>query len=265
VPLAVRGETFGVMGALGSESDGRPFDEEAEAVMQSIAASAATAVATAKSVAEERLRDSIAAAEEARARWARELHDETLQGLGGLRMILSSALRSGSPEALRSAAEQGLEQTKLEIQGLRRLIAELRPAALDELGLGPAIETLAERTAPNAGFDVATRIELDGANGGRLPTEAENAVYRVVQEALTNVEKHAAAEHVRVEVRSWDGNVQVVVADDGRGFELDGMREGFGLVGMRERVELVGGALEIASSSHGSTSIRATIPVARTP
>jgi signal transduction histidine kinase len=255
------------MGALDGGSRGHLFDDELEAVMQSIAASAATAVATARSVAEERLRDGIAAADEARARWARELHDETLQGLGGLRMMLSSALRSGSPEALRRASERALEQTKLEIQGLRRLIAELRPAALDELGLGPAIETLADRSAPVDGLHVTTRIALDGLDGegGRLPADAENAIYRVVQEALMNVEKHAGAENVKVEVCKRGAAIEVVVSDDGQGFDPERVSGGFGLIGMRERMDLVGGTLEIASSPGGSTSIRALMPAVGPP
>ena len=119
--------------------------------MGSVAASAATAVATAQSVAADRLRREIQASEEARARWARELHDETLQGLVGLRMLLASARRSDSPEYVEGAVSDALEQTRREIVNLRGLIAELRPAALDELGLDAAIETLSERSAAAAG------------------------------------------------------------------------------------------------------------------
>ena len=251
VPLAFRGEALGVLLAVDRVSGGPEFDAEDEELIAAVAASAATAVATAQSVAKERLRDSMAAAEQARARWARELHDETLQGLVGLRMMLSSARRSGSSEVLNDA----IDHTKREIVNLRALIAELRPAALDELGLGPAIETLAERSGATSGVDVSTRVSL---GAGRLSADAESTVYRVVQEALTNVAKHAGADHVRVEVVRENGSVEVVVEDDGRGFDPAAATDGLGLVGMRERVELTGGRLEIEAAA--GTRVSATLP-----
>jgi signal transduction histidine kinase len=251
--LAFRGETFGVLAAV----DGTAFDEEDAALLDSIAASAATAVVTAQSVARERLRDSIAAGEDARRRWARELHDDTLQGLGGLRVLLSSALRSGSPDVLRDSVERAVDQTKVEIDSLRNLIAELRPAALDELGLRPALEHLAERSA-GAGLDVAARFDLPAAR--RLAPELESTIYRVVQEALTNVAKHARAEHVRVEVGRANGSVVVLVQDDGCGFDPAAHCDGLGLVGMRERVELAGGELAVDSRPAGPTTVRAVVP-----
>jgi signal transduction histidine kinase len=217
-----------------------------------VAASAATAIATAQSVAKERLRDSISAAEQARGRWARELHDETLQGLVGLRMLLSSARRSGSSAELSDA----IDHTKQEIVNLRALIAELRPAALDELGLGPAIETLASRSGSASGMAVTTRVSL--GSDGRLAPETESTVYRVVQEALTNVAKHADASNVRVEVARVNGTVEVLVEDDGHGFDPASVSDGLGLVGMRERVELTGGELSI--TSRPGTRIAAKLP-----
>jgi signal transduction histidine kinase len=252
VPLAFRGERLGVVVALDRISGGPEFDAEDEELIAAVAASAATAVATAQSVAKERLRNSLEAAEQARGRWARELHDETLQGLVGLRMLLSSARRSGSSEELGDA----IDHTKREIQNLRALSAELRPAALDELGLGPAIETLAERSGAAAGLEVSTRVSL--GDRGRLAPETESTIYRVVQEALTNAAKHAGAERVRVEVARVNGSVEVVVEDDGRGFDPCAATSGFGLVGMRERVELTGGRLEIRSRP--GTRVSARLP-----
>jgi len=261
-PLTFRGEAFGVIALVDRQSAGGPaFDEEDEDLLGSVAASAATAVVTAQSVARERLRDSIAAAEDARRRWARELHDDTLQGLAGLRVLLSSALRTGSPETLRGAVQEAVGLTKDEIDSLRALIAELRPAALDELGLEPALEHLAERSAAT-GVEVSTRIALGtGAGGrGRLAPETENMIYRVVQEALTNVAKHADADRVEVAVERSNGYVQVQVTDDGRGFDPAQPYDGLGLVGMRERVELAGGELEISSRPAGPTVVRAVVP-----
>ncbi|MEA2438682.1 MAG: hypothetical protein QOH76_106, partial [Thermoleophilaceae bacterium] len=251
-PLAFRGEVLGVLVAVDRVSGGPEFDAEDEELIAAVAASAATALATAQSVAKERLRNSIDAAEQARARWARELHDETLQGLVGLRMLLSSARRSGSSEELGDA----IDHTKREIQNLRGLIAELRPAALDELGLGPAIETLAERSGAAAGLEVSTRLVL--GDSGRLAPETESTIYRVVQEALTNAAKHAGAERVVVSVARVNGTVDVVVEDDGRGFDQAAPSGGLGLVGMRERVELTGGRLEIRS--HPGTRVTARLP-----
>jgi signal transduction histidine kinase len=260
-PLAFRGETFGVVALIDRLSENGPaFDEEDEELLESVAASAATAVITAQSVARERLRDSIAASEEARRRWARELHDETLQGLAGLRVLLSSALRTGSPDKLRDAVGEAVDLTKGEIDSLRGLITELRPAALDELGLEPALEHLAERSAAT-GIEVSTRFALASPSPSRLAPETESTIYRVVQEALTNVAKHARAERVEVAVERSNGSVQVQVTDDGCGFDPDAPAcTGLGLVGMRERVELAGGALAIESQPEGPTVVRALVP-----
>jgi signal transduction histidine kinase len=252
VPLAFRGEPLGVLVALDRTVDGPEFSAEDEELIAAVAASAATAIATAQSVAKERLRDSIAAAEQARGRWARELHDETLQGLVGLRMLLSSARRSGSSDELSDA----IDHTKREIVNLRALIAELRPAALDELGLGPAIESLASRSGDASGVSVTTRVSLGPSE--RLAPETESTVYRVVQEALTNVAKHAGASNVRVEVARSNGTVAVVVEDDGQGFDPASVGDGLGLIGMRERVELTGGELSIVSGD--GTRVTARLP-----
>jgi signal transduction histidine kinase len=258
VPLDFRGRRLGLLAAIDRIEHGPEFETEDEELFSALAASAATAVVTAQSVAQERLRHSIEAAEQARARWARELHDETLQGLVGLRMLLGSARRAGTPEEMEAAIAEASAETKREIVNLRALIAELRPAALDELGLGPAIETLAERSASAAGIEVSTHVVL-GAAPERLAPETESAIYRVVQEALTNVAKHARARHVRVEVARVNGSVDVLVEDDGRGFDPAGSTRGLGLVGMRERVELTGGRLEVRSRA-GATRVAARLP-----
>jgi signal transduction histidine kinase len=165
-------------------------------------------------------------------------------------MLLSSARRSGSSGELSDA----IDHTKREIVNLRALIAELRPAALDELGLGPAIETLASRSGDASGVAVTTRVAL--GSRGRLAPETESTVYRVVQEALTNVAKHAGAAHVHVEVARENGTVEVVVEDDGHGFDPSSVSDGLGLIGMRERVELTGGRLEIRSRPGTRVSVR---------
>jgi signal transduction histidine kinase len=258
VPLVYRSAPLGLLAAFDRLDPEPHFGDEDERLLLAFAASAATAVATARSVAEERLRHSLAAAEQERRRWARELHDETLQGLGGLQVLLSSALRRGRSEALEQAVREAIEQIGTEIQSLRMLITELRPAALDEIGLAPAIESLGERLAAVEGLDVEMDVEV----ASRLDPELETTVYRLVQEALSNVAKHARAERAAVRV-GLDGEVvRVEVADDGRGFDPETPAEGFGLVGMQERVALAGGRLDI-SSQPGRTLVRAILPLAR--
>ena len=261
VRLRWQGESLGALVALGPRA-GTSFGEEAQELMGSIAASAATAVATAKSVAAERLRHAIEASEEARARWARELHDETLQGLVGLRMRLASARRSRTTADMEAAVADALEGARREIVNLRGLIAELRPAALDELGLGPAIETLSERSAAAAGLEVETRVELRDGGHPRLAPETETTVYRVVQEALTNAARHSGGSHVHVGVVERDEMIDVSVADDGHGFDPSAAAAGFGLRGMRERAQLAGGYMRIESSERGST-VLARLPAHR--
>ncbi len=257
VPLIFRGETLGVLAGL-DRDDGREFADEDEQLLLSVAASAATAVATARSVATERLRLSIDAAEQARARWARELHDQTLQGLAGARMVLSAGLAREDLAVLRRAAETADAHIGVEMRSLRDLITELRPAALDDLGLGPAIESLAKRQAAAAGFTVEMDIEFGVSE---RPREVEDAIYRIVQEALSNVAKHAGAERTLLQVRQLAERVEVTVQDDGCGFAPDGPSEGFGLIGMRERAQLLGGQLSLTSAAGGPTRVTAVLPL----
>jgi signal transduction histidine kinase len=258
VPLVFRGEPLGVLAGINGEGE-RAFAEEDEQLLMSVAASAATAVATARSVAAARLRMSVEAADQARARWARELHDETLQGLTGARMVLSGGMARDDPAALRRAAEAADTQLAEETRKLRDLIAELRPAALDDLGLGPAIESLARRQAAIGGFLVNLDVELESDR--RLDRDTETAIYRIVQEALSNAVKHAQAEEVSLRVTQLPDRVQVAVEDDGGGFEPDEARGGFGLTGMRERALLAGGRLWITSTEGGPTRVAAVLPL----
>ena len=207
VPLAFRGRAVGVLAAFDDLGDEAGFGDEDERLLGAFAASAATAVATGKSVEEQRLRESIEASEQERRRWARELHDETLQSLAALRVGLSAALR-GSEQELRAAVEATIENVAEEIANLRTLIVELRPAALDEYGVAAAIESLAERTAARQGIAVDVHVDLAWERGdapARHIPELESTVYRLVQESLTNAVRHAAATRVRIEVTERDG------------------------------------------------------------
>jgi signal transduction histidine kinase len=261
VPMVYRGDAMGVLAAFDRGPEGEPFTDEDEQMLRTFAASAATAVALAQSVQAERLRSSLAAADAERRRWARELHDETLQGLGGLRVLLASALRRGDPERAQQAMHEAVEHIEREIENLRAIITELRPAALDELGLRTAIEALLDRHREQSGFQIEGELALPGPAAGeaRLDPELESTAYRLVQEALTNVAKHARADTVRVGVSESDGELLVEVHDNGTGFDPDARAQGFGLAGMRERVSLAGGSLSINSGEHG-TVVRAALP-----
>ena len=256
-PLVYRGRGLGVLAAFDRGAESAGFSEEDEMTLRAFAASAATAVALAQTVQHDRLRHSLEAAEAERRRWARELHDETLQGLGGLRVILSSALRRVEQDDVAGLLGEGVAQIEREIENLRAIITDLRPAALDELGLVPAIEALISRVSAIEGIAVDCVVELPG-NGKRLAPELETTVYRLVQEALTNVAKHARAEHARVRVASAGGRLEVEVVDDGQGFDPAAKSPGFGLAGMRERVELNGGELTVTPGPQGTT-VRAVL------
>ncbi len=262
VPMGFRGATIGVVVAGDRLGDRSEFSPDDERLLTAFAASAATGVATARSVAEDRLRHSISAAERERGRWARELHDETLQGLGALRVLLASGLRMGSPDALEGAVREATSQLDAEIQSLRALIAELRPAALDEIGVEAAIQGLAERVSVTAGLAVETELSLPTLKGGEYGpgSELDSTIYRLVQEALTNVTKHSRAERVHLSVVEQNGEVQVSVSDDGVGFDPSAPHVGFGLLGMQERVAMVGGSFELTSTPGAGATMRAVIP-----
>ena len=257
VPLEFRGRKLGVLIALDRLDKKIAFDDEQQRLLLAFAASAATAVATAQSVERRRLRDSMAATERERRRWSRELHDETLQGLAGLQMTIDTALQTRDPTRIEQTMQALGEQVGLEISHLRGLIAELRPAALDERGLQPTLEDLASDVSASTGIDVKAKVSLGSAKSERLAPELETAIYRIIQEALTNIVRHADARHVAIGVASSEGGIEVSVRDDGSGFDPTAPRDGYGIDGMQERVELANGTLSITSVPTGGTTVQA--------
>ena len=263
VPLEFHGRGLGVLIAATSPAGTEGFDAEQEHLLEAFAASAATAVAAAQSVAADRLRQTVAAAERERRRWARELHDETLQELGAVMMLIDTARGSGRPEAVDEAVDRVAASLEATIAGLNRMISELRPVTLDELGVAAAVLALVARRQSDE-LEVVASIDLDYESGrqpSRLAPEVESAVYRIVQEALANVAKHARAGHAEIEIVEAVGTVAVEVRDDGRGLgSSDTSGTGLGLAGMRERISLLGGQLEIGPGPTGGTRVRATVP-----
>jgi signal transduction histidine kinase len=215
---------------------------------------------SARSVELHRASERLAAAEQERGRWARELHDETLQNLAALRIGLSGALHKGDPRTLRKAVRDAVLQVESEIANLRSLITELRPAVLDDLGVQVAIEGLAERARCD-GLEVEVTIDLGSAGAGRYSTELETALYRITQEALTNARKHGGARRALIDINASDVCVDVTICDDGRGFDPHATTNGFGLHSMRERAELLGGMLRISSAPTHGTQISASLPI----
>ena len=266
VPMVFRSRRVGVLAAFDRRIDGPAFTAEDARLMEAFAAAAATAVAGAQDVAARTRQRAVQASEGERTRWARELHDETLQELGALKLALRAAARLDDLAEVRRALAAADEQIAVGIAQLRHLITELRPAALDDLGVAPALEALAERVG--AVNDVAVALKLDlGGESGREPTRLdaalETTIYRLVQEALTNTVKHAKATRIEIEVVEAERHVTVTVADDGIGFDPDAAADGFGLLGMRERVTLVDGTLTVESGAGAGTTVRCRLPVRR--
>jgi two-component system, NarL family, sensor histidine kinase DevS len=265
VPLIYLGKPLGVLVALDRLADGPRFTAQDERLLEAFATSAATAVSTAQSVVTEQHRQRLAAAEQERARWARELHDETLQGLAVVRLGLAAADRAGDLDALANAVRTAIGQLEGDMSNLRALIADLRPAVLDDLGLKVAIEALAERVGSN-GLIVDAAVDLAYENGRaaqRHTSELEITIYRIVQEALTNAAKNGHATRGVIEVIEGETTIEVSIRDDGAGFNPAHRTEGFGVLGMRERAALLHGTLEIDSAPGRGTTVRCTLPVQR--
>ncbi len=265
VPLVFRDQAVGVVAAFDRVTGGPEFSAEDERLMEAFAASAATAVATAQTVETQALERSVEASELERQRWARELHDDSLQELAAVKLRLG-ALARVKPEDLPAAVAQAVGHVDASIQAMRSLITDMRPASLDQLGVGPALEALAERWSALSGIDARLDVDLRfgvGQETTRLAPLIETTIYRVVQEALTNVAKHAGAQRVSVTVVERNGAVEIAVTDDGRGFSDDEPSEGFGLIGMRERIRLAGGRYDVESSPGEGTTVHASIPATR--
>ena len=277
-PLDLEGHGGGMVIAVRTDSAFRAPDRQA---LTAFAASVSQRLAAERSVEIERLRYGMEARERERTRWAREIHDESIQGIGALRLQLANARDIHDSGSLRDTVDSVLEGLGTEIDGLRHLITELRPAALDDLGLAAALEALARRAQAMDGLEVQTELDLSGAPmadaGGeaepRLDAELESTIYRVLQEALTNVSRHAQATSAVISVVARDGMVTASLTDDGRGMpdsgrlgpRGDGLEGGFGMGGMRERAELVGGELEWLNAPSKGTIVRLTVPLAGRP
>ncbi len=199
----------------------------------------------------------IRAQEEERRRIARELHDDTAQSLTSL-LLYAKALEQGEERpAVRQALSEIREEVGCSLETIRRMARELRPSALDDLGLVAALDAHVNEFSRRTG--IVVRFAREGAQP-RIDPAVELALFRVAQEALTNVAKHANARHATVRFTASDRLAVLVVSDDGCGFDVRAVGPGVGLYSMRERMALVGGMLTITSTERGA-EVRAETPL----
>ncbi|MFQ5930818.1 MAG: PAS domain S-box protein [Nitrospiraceae bacterium] len=199
---------------------------------------------------------------EERGRLARDLHDSVAQALYGVTLNAQAGERMLASDDTELAAQQLhkiREAAQEALRDMRLLIYELRPADLEQLGLAEALRTRLEAVERHAGL----HVDFEDNEIGRLPSELEETIYRIAQEALNNVLKHSGAKHVALTLDRQGETVTMAVRDDGRGFELDRLKDhhGFGIGGMQERAEQAGGELEIKSALDAGTEAVARIPL----
>ncbi len=280
VPLQTRSGVIGVIQAMDTEVD--RFDGTSLQLLESLATGAANAISNARLFEEvqnsrERLQALsqrlVDAQETERRRIARELHDVIGQALTAIKINMQAARRrldSPEPEAYDPRVEQSLakviENVEQTLQQVRDLSTELRPSLLDDLGLAPALRWYLDRQAQQVGF--SSQFVADPALERRLPPHLEIACFRIAQEALTNVARHAQAQWVTIEMHELDGELALRITDDGVGFDVGRALQdathgaSMGLLGMQERAALVGGKIEIESAPAQGAAIHVRLPLA---
>jgi two-component system, NarL family, sensor histidine kinase DevS len=258
VPLIAHDRAIGVLEIHDKEGADARFSDDDLRLAETFAARAAVAVELSQRVARDALSRVVQAQELERGMLARELHDETGQALTSILLGLKPLEEALSDHPARAALAELREHVVAAMQDVRRLAVQLRPAVLDDFGLVAALERLTETFAEQTGI----RVDLHSALGEkRLPGEVETALYRVVQESLTNIVKHASARRVSISVARRDSSVAAVIEDDGDGFDPRVVREGgVGLLGMRERLALLDGRVEIESRPGAGTTLVAEVP-----
>ena len=276
-PLVVRERLLGVIIVSRTAADARPFTEEDLALLEQFATQAAIALDNAGLFRDvragrerlEALSRRLLDAQEAAARdFARLLHDEIGQSLTALKLNLEALQQKEAPGETAARLRDSTAIVDTALEQVRSLSLTLRPSVLDDLGLAAALRWAVHREAARAGLEA----ELALAPGDtRMQPELETACFRIAQEALTNVVRHAQASRVRVALDRNDGELTLTVGDDGAGFDVAAARqravagESLGLLGMEERALLLGGRLEIESASGAGTTVRARLPLAAGP
>jgi signal transduction histidine kinase len=270
--LVREGEFLGTLN-IHTLKEPRAFDEEELRLLKGLADQAAQAIANARlfeqvRVGRERLQALsqrlVEAQETERRRIARELHDEIGQALTVIKINLQAAQRAPDFPLCVSHVEGCVPMVEGTLQQIRDLSLDLRPSLLDDLGLVPALRWFVDRQAQQMGFTAT--FSADSME--RMPPEVEIASFRIAQEALTNVARHAQARHVDVQIVHVDGELELIVQDDGQGFDVmsalscAAQGESLGLLSMQERASLVGGKIVFDSEPGRGTTVRARIPLA---
>jgi signal transduction histidine kinase len=260
IPLIFDERAIGIVSAFNKTGPDRRFTDDDVRLAEAFGTRAALAVHLSQRVARETV-DAILEAQEAeRSRIARELHDETGSALTAVLLGLAAVDGASTLPEAREASAALRKNATTALANVGRLAFALRPPALDEFGLAPALKDLARALEERGGPKV--ELEIDLPPGTRLAAKLETAVFRITQEALTNVVKHAEATTVRITFACGERSVALAIEDDGRGFSQTREADsGFGLVGMRERVASVNGALEIDSSRGAGTRLAVEIPL----
>ncbi len=260
VPLVVRSKTIGLIAVHDKLGPDARFTDNDLRLAETFASRAAVAVDLSQRTARDALRRIVNAQELERRRLARELHDETGQALSSILLGLKALDEQVDSEEARRAVSGVRALVVSTLHDVRRLAVELRPTVLDDFGLVPALARLTETFGTQTGIGV--RFE-SGLPDERLPAEVETALYRIVQESLTNIVKHSRARNISIVLVRKPGAVAAVIEDDGEGFDPASVRDGgFGLLGMRERIGLLDGRLQIESVDGGGTTIVAEVPLA---
>lgn len=271
IPLMSKGSTLGSM-CVGTREK-RSFSEEEQALLSALGSQIAVAVENARLYAEvqrkeqmrgELFKKAINAQEEERKRIARELHDDTSQALTALLFAAEESLEMEDLEDVKTRLERMQSLAQNTLDGVHKLIFDLRPSMLDHLGLVPALNWFADSRLSSKGIRVKIK-ELHEPR--RLPAEVETALFRAVQEAITNIVRHSAARNVEMVIDFKEDIAEIRLEDDGIGFDISRLEispdnpRGLGLLGMQERVELMGGELEINSSPGRGTRVRIRLPL----
>jgi signal transduction histidine kinase len=269
IPLEARGQRFGMINAICAE-DQKPSDNDLD-TLTTIGAQVSEFVANAwlhaslkeKEAARQALLSALVSAQEdERARLARELHDGAGQSLTSLLVRLKTLEKSAPSNELRDNVTNLCQAASETIEQIRGISHRLRPATLEEFGLEVALRTLVEEMLDKAEISAECRLKLDGR---RLPFEIETNLYRIAQEGLTNVVRHANASRVLIELLALPYAVCLRIEDNGRGFTTDDIVEEqeprrLGLVSIQERAEMLGGSLSVQSGPDAGTSVQVRIP-----
>jgi signal transduction histidine kinase len=260
VPLIFHDKPIGVISAYNKDGLDSRFTDDDLRLAEAFGTRAALAVHLSERVTRETFNAILEAEEAERSRIARELHDETGSALSGVLLGLTAIDRAATLPEARQASAALQETAKATLENIGRLAFDLRPSTLDDFGLWPALKALGKGLEEQGGPEVKLKVDL--ATAERLPASVETALFRITQEALTNVVKHADAKTVHITFARQERFVVLTIDDDGCGFSrarVPGDR--FGLVGMRERTASVNGALDIESERGSGTRLTVEIPL----